>query len=45
MMCASLHLVQVRILEEELLNHAQISVHHGKTPVWNRGGLDILTTD
>ena len=24
-----------RILEEELRNHAQISLHHGKTQVWN----------
>ena len=37
-----------RILEEELQNHAQISLHHGKTQVWNRAGvppqgIDIFT--
>ena len=37
-----------RILEEELQNHAQIFLHHGKTQVWNRAGvplrgIDILT--
>ena len=28
-----------RILEEELRSHAQISLHHGKTQVWNRSGV------
>ena len=37
-----------RISEEELQNHAQISLQHGKTQVWNRAGvpphgIDILT--
>ena len=37
-----------RILEEELRSHAQISVHHGKTKVWNRSGvpprgIDVLS--
>ena len=37
-----------QILEEELRNHAQISLHHGKTQAWNRAGvqprgIDILT--
>ena len=47
--CSPRRVLQVhQILEEELLNHAQISVHYGKTQVWNRGGvpppgMDILT--
>ena len=47
--CSPLRVLQVhRILEDELLNYTQISVHHGKTQVWNRGGvpppgMDILT--
>ena len=37
-----------RILEEELWRHACMQVHHGKTQVWNRGGIrpegiEILT--
>ena len=27
------------ILREELWQHAKISVHHGKTSIWNRGGV------
>ena len=47
--CAPHRVLEVhRILEEELQNHAQISLHHGKTQVWNRAGvpprgIDILT--
>ena len=47
--CAPHRVLDVhRILEEELQNHAQISLHHGKTQVWNRAGvpprgMDILT--
>ena len=26
------------IIGEELARHAQVSTHHGKTQVWNRGG-------
>ena len=26
------------IIGEELARHAQVSIHHGKTQVWNRGG-------
>ena len=26
------------IIGEELVRHAQVSIHHGKTQVWNRGG-------
>ena len=38
------------IQQELLLAHARISVHHGKTQVWNRGGvepqdIDILTAE
>ena len=29
-----------QIVEEELFRHAHISVHHGKTQVWNRGGAE-----
>ena len=29
-----------QIVEEELFRHAHISVHHGKTQVWNRGGVE-----
>ena len=29
-----------QIVEEELFCHAHISVHHGKTQVWNRGGAE-----
>ena len=28
----------VTIIGEELARHAQVSIHHGKTQVWNRGG-------
>ena len=28
-----------KILREELWEHAKISVHHGKTRVWTRGGV------
>ena len=36
------------IIQQELFAHARISVHHGKTQVWNRGGvvpqdIDIIT--
>ena len=50
MMCTPQRVLQDhRILEEELLNHAQIFVYHGKTQVWNRGRvpppvMDILTS-
>ena len=27
------------VLREELWRHAKISVHHGKTCIWNRGGV------
>ena len=27
------------IIQQELFGHARISVHHGKTQVWNRGGV------
>ena len=38
--CSPHRVLQVhRILEEELRNHAQISLHHGKTQVWNRAGV------
>ena len=35
-------------IQQELFAHARISVHHGKTQVWNRGGIvpqdiDIIT--
>ena len=35
-------------VEEELLSHARIHVHHGMTQVWNRGctepsGMEVLT--
>ena len=28
------------IVEEELSTHAHIHLHHGKTKVWNRGGVE-----
>ena len=28
------------IIQEELWNHANIHLHHGKTKVWNRGGVE-----
>ena len=28
------------IVEEELWTHAGIHLHHGKTKVWNRGGVE-----
>ena len=28
-----------RILEAEIFTHTQIRLHHGKTQVWNRGGV------
>ena len=28
------------VVDEELLSHAHIQLHHGKTQVWNRGGLE-----
>ena len=34
-----------RILEEELWRHACIQVHHGKTQVWNRGGIRPESTE
>ena len=42
--------VNAIIQQELLLAHARISVHHGKTQVWNRGGvepqdIDILTAE
>ena len=27
------------ILQQELQSHAEIQLHHGKTQVWNRGGV------
>ena len=27
-------------VDEELLTNAQIRLHHGKTQVWNRGGVE-----
>ena len=27
-------------VDEELLSHAHIQLHHGKKQVWNRGGLE-----
>ena len=38
------------IIQQELFAHARISVHHGKTQVWNRGGvepqdIDIITAE
>ena len=30
------------IIGEELARHAQVSIHHGKTQVWNRGRLARL---
>ena len=29
----------IAIMAEELARHAHISIHHGKTQVWNRGGI------
>ena len=29
----------LEVLREELWRHAKISVHHGKTCIWNRGGV------
>ena len=29
------------IIQEELWNHANIHFHHGKTRVWNRGGVEL----
>ena len=38
--CGPGRLEQVHaVLEEELYTHAHIQVHHGKTQVWNRGGV------
>ena len=28
------------ILQEELLHHSAIRVHHGKTHLWNKGGVE-----
>ena len=28
------------VVDEELLSHAHIQLHHGKTQVWNRAGLE-----
>ena len=39
---------RLHIIQQELFAHARISVHHGKTQVWNRGrivpqDIDIIT--
>ena len=31
----------IGIISEELARHAHISIHHGKTQVWNRGGIAL----
>ena len=28
------------VVEEELWSHARVHLHHGKTQVWNRGGIE-----
>ena len=28
------------VVEEDLWSHARVHVHHGKTQVWNRGGIE-----
>ena len=38
--CGPLRMASVHTsVEEELFTHANIRVHHGKTQVWNRGGV------
>ena len=29
----------VTIIDEEFARHAHVNIHHGKTQVWNRGGV------
>ena len=46
--CAPERVLEVHhILEAEIFTHTQIGLHHGKTPVWNRGvtpvGVEFLT--
>ena len=38
--CANQHELRNGVVDEELLSHAHIQLHHGKTQVWNRAGLE-----
>ena len=41
--CAPHRVFEVhRILDGELQNHTQISLHHGKTQMWNKAGSQKL---